>query len=177
MSEQRIDTRRALLGGAAAGSLLVLLGRGAGTARAQLGGDRAILVAALDVEQRLLEVYEGAAEGASVDVDTRGLLRLFAAQQEEHVVGLNAVLGGRPPARGDRRIAFGGRRAVLQAAVRLEEESLRTYRSAHERLADSSLITLGAGIMANHGQRLVALRDALGASVEELVPSAFATGT
>jgi hypothetical protein len=171
--DERIDTRRALVGGAAAGSLLLLLGR-PGAARAQLNEqDREILRELVDLEAEAALLYEGAVEDGAVAGEAGSVLRSFAEQQAEHVDALTSALGSRPPApvAGD----AGDRQAVLERAVELEDGLVAAYLDAHGRLGDAALLTLGSGIMANHGQHLVALRDLLGEDV--LVPDAFATGT
>jgi hypothetical protein len=161
MDEQpdRLDTRRALVRGAAAGTLVALLG--AGVARGQLGPDRTLLVSVLELEQRLLALYEGASTAQDVPVDTRGLARRFAEQQREHVAILSSALGERPDV-ADAGDGGGGGPGVVGRAIGLEEQALRSYLDAHQRLRDAALVKAGAGIMANHGQRLVALRDAAG---------------
>ena len=169
--DDRVDTRRALVGGAAAGSLLLLLGR-ARPARAQLDEDRGVLSGLVDLEAQALELYESATRGAGLAAEAGTTIRRFAEQQREHVATLAAALGSRPSA--PVIDLPQGRQAVLERAVALEDELVAAYFDAHQRLVDSALVTLGAGIMANHGQRLVALRDLLGEDV--LVPDAFATG-
>lgn len=170
--DERADTRRALVGGAAAGSLLLLLGR-ARPARAQLGDDRRIVSALLELEAEALELYEGASGDAGFGDEASTTLRRFAEQQREHVGTLGATVGIRPSAPVIERPD--GREAFLRRAVSIEDQLVGAYLDAHQRLSDSALVTLGAGIMANHGQHLVALRDLLGEDV--LVPDAFATGT
>ncbi len=167
-------TRRGLVAGAAAGSLLLLAG--ARGASAQLGEDRTLVTAALDLERRALAAYEGASTSEALDVDTRGIARRFAEQQREHVAALAGVLGqtggaDAEPAGGEDEEGGGGRDDFLRTAIGLEEEALRAYRTAHERLRDASLVKLGSGVMANHGQHLVVLRDAL---EEEPLTDAFA---
>ena len=170
--DERIETRRALLGGAAAGSLVLLLGRAA-PARAQLGEDRGLVVELRDLEARALVLYERASEGGGLTGDAAATIRSFAEHQREHVDTLSSTIGSRG---GALLVALpGGSDAVLRRAVELEDELVAAYLDAHQRLADSALVTLGAGIMANHGQHLVALRDLLGEDV--LVPEAFTTGT
>ncbi len=171
--DERIDTRRALVGGAAAGSLLLLLGRPP-AARAQLNEqDRQILRELIDLEADAALHSEGAVEGGGAGGDAGTVLRSFAEQQVEHVDALTSALGSRPPAPvgGD----GGDQQAVLERAVELEDRLVAASLDAHGRLADAALLTLGSGIMANHGQHLVALRELLGEDV--LVPDAFATGT
>ncbi len=170
-------TRRGLVAGAAAGSLLLLAG--ARGASAQLGEDRTLVTAALDLERRALAAYEDASTSEALDVDTRGIARRFAEHQREHVAALAGVLGqtggaDAEPAGGEggeEEDGGGGRDDFLRTAIGLEEEALRAYRTAHERLRDSSLVKLGSGVMANHGQHLVVLRDAL---EEEPLTDAFA---
>ncbi len=167
-------TRRGLVRGAAAGSLLLLAG--ARGASAQLGEDRTLVTAALDLERRALAAYEDASTSEALDVDTRGIARRFAEHQREHVAALAGVLGqtggaDAEPAGGEDEEGGGGRDDFLRTAIGLEEEALRAYRTAHERLRDASLVKLGSGVMANHGQHLVVLRDAL---EEEPLTDAFA---
>jgi rubrerythrin len=166
-------TRRGLVRGAAAGSLLLLAG--ARGASAQLGEDRTVVTAALDLERRALAAYEDASTSEALDVDTRGIARRFAEHQREHVDALAGLLGqtggaDAEPAGGEEE-GGGGRDDFLRTAIGLEEEALRAYRTAHERLRDASLVKLGSGVMANHGQHLVVLRDAL---EEEPLTDAFA---
>ena len=168
--EERLDTRRALVGGAAAGSLLLLLGGGRRVAHAQIGQDRQIVDGLVELEADALALYEDGA--AAVGGEAATTMRRFAEQQREHVETLDAVVGG------DSSNAIvdvpAGRQAILEAAVAAEDRLVAAYLDAHQRLQDSALVTLGAGIMANHGQHLVGLRDLLGEDL--LVPDAFATG-
>lgn len=168
--DERIDTRRALVGGAAAGSLLLLLGGGRRPAHAQLGQDTRIIGELLRLEAEAAELYEAATEEGGVGGQAGETLRRFAEQQREHIAALGEIVGTRPSAPVLDPPA--GRQDTLDRAVALEDELVGAYAEAHARLSDSALVTAGAGIMANHGQHLVALRDLLGEDV--LVPDAFA---
>ena len=72
------------------------------------------------------------------------------------------ALGGKPRA----GLGSRDRRQLLE----LELSTVAAYRDAIQRLEKSELVKTAAEIMANHGQRLVVLRQALG---RDPVPVAF----
>jgi hypothetical protein len=146
-------------GSAVAGALL--FGRPA-PALAQ-PDDRDLLERALAVERRLAALYSRA------DFDQA---RLFGEQCREHVSGLELALrnrGGRPRTGPDPAPAENGR----AAALRLETDAVAACFRATGGVRDGRLLPAFAAIMANHGQHLVVLREALG---RDPLPNPLETG-
>jgi rubrerythrin len=176
--------REVLSGGiaaAAAGAPALLR---AGGAFAQSGGDARILESAIRLEQTAVLAY-GLAEGSGkLTPRIARELRRIRNQQRDHAKALITALehlGGVPPAaptrvgqvRGLAEALAGGQKAILEFAVALEEMAIAFYHGAAQTLADAKLLQLSASIMANEGQHLVLLREALG---RYPVPNAFETG-
>ena len=96
--------------------------------------------------------------------------RLFREQSREHVRGLEIALrnrGRRPP---QPRARAG--LATPEQALRLESRAVAVYHRTIGELSDDRLLPALTGIMANHGQRQVVLRRALG---RDPLPDAFPT--
>jgi rubrerythrin len=166
----------ALVGAASAPALL-----GARTALAAADDDARILAAAIRLEQSAVVVYATAATSGLLGPRLEAVARRFRDQEQEHADALTAALrqiGGRPPLP-PRPAQIAGLRAlrtreqVLSFAVDLELEAVAAYYEAHQKLADPALLRTGAQIMANEGQHLVVLRQALG---RQPLPDAFETG-
>jgi rubrerythrin len=111
--------------------------------------------------------------------------KLFRDQEQEHADGLTQALEGlggaapRPPApqEVEELGAVQSQEEFLRFAVELENMAVVAYIDAHRRLQSPDLLKTGAQIIANEGQHLVVLRQALGASPAESVPSAFEAGS
>ena len=145
-------------------------------------GDGQILEAAIRLEQTAVFAYDTAIKSGLLDTKTRGIARLFRGQEKEHEDALTAAVvgfGGRAPATPiTTRDVMGldglkSQRDVLRFAVELETMAVAAYYDAHRKLRDARLLQTGASIMANEGQHLVILRQALKV---QAVPSAFETG-
>ena len=152
-------TRRKLLGLAAA----LPLARAA-PALAQGRSDVELLRELLALEQDASLVYGRLHGGPALPS------RLFREQAREQARGLETALrnrGGRPP----RPRARAGL-ATPGQALRLESRALTAYQRAIGELSDARLLPALSGIMANHGQRQVVLRRALG---RDPLPTAFPT--
>ncbi len=149
--------RRELVTGAAA---LAALGRVA-PAAAKTSADAGPLAKLVGIEQEASLIY-GTLDAPRVPA------RAFRAQSREHARGLGMALrnrGGRAPAP---KARVG--RATPQQALALEERALAAYARAIGELRDVSLLPTLAAAMANHGQHVVVLRQALG---RDPIPAAF----
>jgi hypothetical protein len=183
-------TRRELVGrGTLFGALSVAAAsapglRHATAALARTDSDVRVLERALRLEQTAAFVYGEAQRSGRLAPPLRNALRLFAEQGREHAVRLVVELerlGGTPPPGPDRvsdvpglgPALAGGRRTILEFAVAQEESLVAAYYRAQRELLDPKLMQLAASLMANAGQHLAALREALG---ENPVPNAFETG-
>lgn len=173
--------RGLVLGGAAFGAgALPALAR-ATTAFAAADDDAKILATAIGLEQTAVLTYATAASSGLLGPRLALVARRFRDQEQAHADALTAALrqlGGSPPApprpsevKGLDRLRT--REQVLLFAVNLELAAVAAYYEAHQRLADPALLHTGAQIMANEGQHLVVLRQALG---RDPLPSAFVTG-
>jgi ferritin-like protein len=103
-----------------------------------------------------------------IRLEQRGAAGLFRDQAQAHVEKLSAALkdhGGTPPKRSV-AAAPGNRQELLE----LETRTIAAYQDAARSLEDGELLKTLAAIMANHGQHLVVLREALG---RDPVPGAF----
>jgi len=170
-------SRRAVLGGAAAGALI-----GPKAALAAPRGTGDLVREAVDLEQHAVVVYGAGAEGLSGDLAET--CRVFGDQDREHAEGLSRVLRhfrGEPPlepegphaVRGLESAVEGGPETFARFALRLEEAAVAFYYEAQAELRDKALLSATVSIMANQSQHLVVLRRALG---REPLPSAFETG-
>jgi hypothetical protein len=175
--------RGALFGGLAAAASAPALRR-ATAALAGTDGDAGVLERTLHLEQTAGFVYDTARRSRRLSAPLRSALRLFADQEGEHVARLVFELdrlGGTPPPKpvrvaqvpGLAPALAGGRRTILEFAVAQEESIVAAYHRAQSDLADAKLMATTATMMANAGQHLAALREALG---ENPVPNAFETG-
>jgi rubrerythrin len=168
----------------AASSIPVLLG--VRNAFAQASGDAEILESAIGLEQVAVFAYGAALDGGLLDRGFTRLATTFRDQEQAHADALISALGdlnGRPPAKprsvadvddvlkglGDVR----SQRDVAEFAVALETAAVAAYHDAQRKLGDAKLLQAAASIMANEGQHLVVLRQALG---RVPVPDAFETG-
>lgn len=166
----------AVLGAASAPALL-----GARTSSAAADDDARILAGAIRLEQTAVVVYATAATSGLLGRRLGVVARRFRDHEQEHADALTVALrqlGGRPP-RPPRPSQIAGlgalrsREQVLSFAVELELRAVAAYYEAHQKLTDPALLRTGAQIMANEGQHLVVLRQALG---RQPLPDAFETG-
>ena len=190
---RRDALERLALGGAgiaSAGALALLLR--VGDAFAQAEGDAAILEAATRLEQVAVLMYGAAIESGVLDAEATRVAELFRDHEQQHADALGAALealgGVRPPAladvtkidavlRGlgieDADARFADQDSILTLAIEIENATVAAYLAAHRSLQDANLLQTAASIMANEGQHLVVLRQALGRSA---VPRPFETG-
>jgi hypothetical protein len=183
-TRRELVARGTLLGGLAAVAASAPALRRATAALARTDGDVRVLVGALRLEQTAAFVYEAARRNERLSPELRSAFRLFRDQEQEHVASLVLELerlGGTPPPQ-PARVAevaglgpalAGGRRTILEFAVAREEALVAEYHRAQRALLDAKLMQMAATMMANAGQHLTALREALG---ENPVPNTFETG-
>jgi len=184
--------RRALLrrgfglGGAAIAASTIPLLWSVRNAFAQAGDDGKILQSAITLELVAVIAYGAAIDSGLLSAPIERVARLFRDQEQEHADALTTALtdlGGTPPTAPTGvtdvdKIVKGVRDVKSQAdianfAIELETAAVAAYYDAHARLLDAKLLQAGASIMANEGQHLVVLRQAVG---KDPVPSAFETG-
>jgi rubrerythrin len=136
-----------------------------------------VLNSALDLEHQAVAAYTAAfavLRGANLRA-----ARTFRDQERQHAVRLAAAIkaiGGRPNAARD-RYAFPRLRdeqQVLRFASQLENTAIAAYIDALPRLNDADMRATGAAILANEGEHLAVLNQALG---ERAAPDAFVTGS
>lgn len=140
-----------------------------------------VLERAVKLEQTAVVAYGAAVEDGLLRQPLAELARLFRGQEREHADALTAALEDldrkppRPPTPeevGLRRLA--SQDDVLRFLIEHENRTVVAYIDAQRRLEDEALLGTVAQIMANDGQHLVVLRQALG---EDAVPAAFEAGT
>lgn len=188
-SNRRDAIRRGLIAGGgvlAASSIPFLLKMQ--NAFAQGGDDADIVIGAVDLEQAAVLAYDTAASSGLLDADQTKVAELFRDQEQEHADALITALedlGGTPPPapkKPEDSEALAGLADVKDAAdiaafaIELENSAIIAYSDAHGLLQSPDLLATGAQIMANEGQHLVVLRQVLGASPADSVPSAFEAG-
>lgn len=185
-STRREAVRRGVIGAGAivAASTIPILLR-VGKAFAEADGDAAILEGAVGLEQTAVVAYDTAYRSKLLDKPVAGVARLFRDQEQEHADGLTQALeslGGTPPeppqpAQVQGLGSVSSQEDILRFAVELEKMAIVAYIEAHRKLQSPDLLKTGTQIMCNEGQHLVVLRQALGASPAQSVPSAFEAGT
>lgn len=152
-------------------------------AMAQATGDAAIVEGAIGLEQSAVFAYTAAAASGKLG-PASAVAKFFAKQEQEHADALIAAqkkLGGKIPAKptkptdvpGLAKAAGGNAADILRFAIELETMAVGAYYQAHGKLKSPELLSAGASIMANEGQHLVVLRQAL---KRNPVPDAFETG-
>ena len=187
---RRDSVRRGMrLGGAvlAASALPLVAGaRGAGAKSPPAGSDAKILANLTAYEQAAAVTYRQGLGTGALSPDAEDTFRLLESQEQEHADALAAAArdaGGRPPAPphpaavslGPRRLtALRTQTALLAFALDGEEGAVHAYWGALKELSGAKRIELAAQVMANRGQHLVLLRQALG---RPPVPRAFETGS
>jgi rubrerythrin len=143
--------------------------------------DAAILERALKLEQTAVVAYDAALESGLLRQPLAELARRFRGQEREHANALTAALedldrkAPRPPT--PEQVGLGrleGQDDVLRFLIELENMTVVAYIDVQRRLEDEALLRTVAQIMANEGQHLVVLREALG---NDPVPDAFEAGT
>jgi ferritin-like protein len=149
-----VTTRRGALGlGIAAGAAVLVRGP---AARAD---DAAILRALIRLERTAAAAWEQVRPGLAAQ-ERQHADQLVSALRAQGAESARATTAGRPP-------------GSLRALLGLEERMVGAYYGALLALEDANSVQLVAGIMANHGQHLVVLRQALGG---EAVPNAVERG-
>jgi hypothetical protein len=192
IAEYEVTRRDTLRRGLAAGGAAVLAATsiplllGVRNAFAQAEGDAEILKSAIGIEQIAVFAYDRAASSGLLNRATTAIARQFGAHEQEHADGLTSALearGGSAPTKprtladldavqrglGDAR----SQAAVANFAIELEMAAIAAYYDAQTKFKDAKLLQTGASIMANEGQHLTVLRQAVS---KPAVPSAFETG-
>ena len=148
---------------------------------AQADGDAAVVSDAIRLENTAVAAYDAAIVSKRLDASTTAVARRFRRDESEHARALTAALrnlGGTPPRGRDEPVLepladARNRGDVLRFAVELETMAVAAYYEALGRLREAKLLQTCASIMANEGQHLVVLRQALG---HNPFPAAFETG-
>jgi len=152
---------------------------------AAAGGDEEILLAALRLEQGLVVAYRTLAASGDLDARAAALARHFGDQEQQHLDVVSKqlqTLGGVVPSEPAPAVVKAGREALTgvhgQAALlafagALEQNAIAAYYVAQQALRRAEFLQTTAAIMANEGQHLAVLREALG---RPPVPNAFETG-
>lgn len=192
VAEYEASRRDIIRRGLAAGGAAVLTATaiplllGVRNAFAQAEGDAAILKAAVGIEQIAVFAYGRAVASGRLDPETKLVAELFGQHEQEHADALTAALetlGGNAPAKPTSladldavQRGLGQARdqaAIANFAIELEMSGIAAYYDAQLKLKDAQLLQTGASIMANEGQHLVVLRQAVD---KPAVPNAFETG-
>lgn len=150
-------------------------------ALAWAGDDRAVLEAAVRLEQTAVVAYDTASEAGLLARRATGLARLLRDQEQAHADALSGALkelgGTAPPLPAPSEIDGLARvttqRGFVRFAMRLERQAVAAYYDAQCTLGDAELLSLAARIMANEGQHLALLRPLAG---DPPVPHAFERG-
>jgi hypothetical protein len=184
--DRRALIRRGIgIGGAviAASSIPLLLS--VRTAFAAAGADGDILTSAVTLERIAVLAYGAAIDSKLLTPGFERVARRFRDHEQAHAdVLLTALtdLGGTPPPEpqvkdiGGVVEGIGDLRSqadVAHFAIELELAAVAAYYDAHAKLIDARLLQTGAAIMADEGQHLVVLRQAVKLKP---VPNAFETG-
>jgi ferritin-like protein len=153
---------------------------------AQAGDDGKILQSAIDIERIAVIAYGAAIDSGLLSAGVEKVARQFRGHEQEHADALTTALtdlGGTPPPAPsgvkdvDKVVkglgAVKSQADILNFAIELETAAVAAYYDAHRRLIDAKLLQTGASIMANEGQHLVVLRQAV---KQDPVPNAFETG-
>jgi rubrerythrin len=179
---RRDAVRRGLVaGGAVIGAALVPALLSVRDAFAAAQTDAAILTSAIRLENTAVAAYAAAVKTGVLTPQFRRTATLFGRQEAEHAAALTAALkglGGTPPAGTDAKLLAplqGARsqRQVAAFAIQLETMAVAAYYDAAKQLRQAHLLETTAQIMANEGQHLAVLRQALG---KDPAPHAFERG-
>jgi rubrerythrin len=152
---------------------------------ATTGADGDILMSAITLERIAVLAYGAAIDSKLLTPGFERVARRFRDHEQAHadvLVTALTDLGGTPPAApqvkdidsvvkgiGDLR----SQADVAHFAIELELAAVAAYYDAHSKLIDAKLLQTGAAIMADEGQHLVVLRQAV---KQPPVPNAFETG-
>lgn len=169
----------------AASSVPVLLA--VRNAFAQAGDDGAILESAINLERIAVIAYGAAIDSGLLSARVERIARRFRGHEQAHADALTTALsdlGGTPPPKPSGGVkdvdkvvrGLGDVKSqadIANFAIELETAAVAAYYDAHRKLIDAKLLQTGASIMANEGQHLVVLRQAV---KQDPVPNAFETG-
>jgi hypothetical protein len=176
------DMRRALLVGATSVILAAALGACGGGGSSGAGDkerDAKVLNEVLARQTAAVEAYDRVLPRlAGAD---RGAAQQFRAQEQEHVDATTKTLRGiggeaDPPPETIEMDDLKTRADDLEFLYAMESATVDLELNAVSRLTIDWPRPLIASMAANQAQRLVLLREALGAKRLELIPSAFETG-
>ena len=166
---------------ASAAPLLV----GVRTAFAAASGDEETMLGAVRLEQGLVVAYRALQGSSALSAGAAALARHFGDQEQAHLDAVSQqlqTLGGVVPALPAPDTVKAGREALtdlhtqaqlLAFAGALESNAIAAYYEAQQSLRRAEFLQTTAAIMANEGQHLALLREALHRSP---VPEAFETG-
>jgi rubrerythrin len=184
-----VITRRHALrnaGGLALAASTAPLLAGVRDAFAAATGDEEIMLGAVRLEQGLVVAYRALAGSNQLDGPALALAKHFGDQEQQHLDAVTKqlqTLGGVVPqepspdmvkAAGQAITGVHGQDALLAFAGALETSAIGAYYEAQQNLRRDEFLQTTAAIMANEGQHLALLREAL---KRPPVPSAFETGT
>jgi len=174
------------LGGVAIAASSIPLLLAVRNAFAQAGDDGKILQSAINLERIAVIAYGTAIDSGLLSVRMQRIARQFRDHEQEHADALTTALtdlGGTPPepptgVKDVDEVVKGLREVESEAdianfAIELETAAVAAYYDAHSRFVEAKLLQVGASIMANEGQHLVVLRQAVD---KNPVPNAFETG-
>jgi Ferritin-like domain len=181
-------TRRDALrqaGGAALAAAATPLLVGVREAFAKAQGDEDIMLGAVRLEQSLVVTYGALVDSGSLDARASDLARRFGDQEQQHLDAVTKSLqnlGGVVPAdpapgavkaAGQALTDVHTQPALLAFAGALESAAIGAYYEAQQALQRAEFLQTTASIMANEGQHLALLREAMN---RPPVPNAFETG-
>ena len=181
-------TRRVALrnaGGVTLAASAAPLLAGVRTAFAAATGDEETMLGAVRLEQGLVVAYRTLAGSTALDADAAALARHFGDQEQAHLDAVSKqlqTLGGVVPGEPAPEMVKAGRESLnalhtqeqlLAFAGALETNAIAAYYEAQQSLRRAEFLQTTAAIMANEGQHLALLREALH---REPVPNAFETG-
>ena len=159
----------------------MVLAASATPAVAKAPGDAAVIRELLKLELTAASAYETGLRKAILDRRLAAVATLFKRHEMEHARALGAALkalGDLQPARADAKLLapLGGihtQAGFVDFAIEFENKAVAAYHDAAGKLGDAALLRTAAQIMADEGQHLVVLRQALGRNP---VPNPFETG-
>jgi rubrerythrin len=152
---------------------------------AKTSGDEEIILGAVRLEQSLVVTYRTLTDSGKLDARTAELARRFGDQEQQHLdavtkalQNLGGVVPGEPApgaieAGGKALAGLDDQATLLAFAAALETAAVAAYYEAQQALQRAEFLQVTASIMANEGQHLAILREALN---RPPVPSAFETG-
>ena len=173
------------VGGAVVAASSIPLLWSARNAFAAGGPDGDILASAIELERIAVLAYGAALDSKLLSRELAQVMRSFRDHEQAHADVLTTALkdlGGTPaaePTLADVDSVVKGlgdlksQADVVNFAIELELAAVAAYHDAQSKLVDAKLQQTGASIMANEGQHLVVLRQAVD---KEPVPNALETG-